>query len=235
MMTKLKIPFYRFNFVESVSACVSKPAQVIVVDSHIDRIPNKNLELFVSDIAKICAHKQCYRGFVAVDCHCAGGEGVESFISLLSSCCKSALDDCDNISYYCHVLYSFINKLKEDVAISLEDLHRKLQSHVSLSTVLDYSTLVSYLAVLSDKGLILFLNNPQSTLSASSTESCNTPNTDATSWIVIDKTCLLKDVDGILFNNPFLASINLQLVILALYLYLVSRSCFLSTRTNLAC
>ena len=194
--------YYWFDFIENVCANLTKPSQVIVVGSHADQFANSydELRLYVDDVVKDAIRKQEYRGFVAMECHCPGGKGFPEFVVHLRESCKAVLDKSDSISYYCHVHYAYLLKLQK-VAISLNELIESLKALDDPSLPSDEAVLVDYLSTLSDKGLVLFLRN----------------EIVSKSWIVVKKSNLLADVNGVLFNKnikrlPMLTSSNTGIV-----------------------
>ena len=178
--------YYWSNFIENICANLTKPSQVIVVGSFADQFTNSHDEfkLRVNYVVKDAIHKQKYRSFVAMDCHCPGGKGFPEFILHLRESCKAVLDKCDSISYYCHVHYAYLQKLQK-VAISLKELIESLKDLNDPSLPSDETILLDYLSVLSDKGLVLFLRN----------------KIVSNSWIVVKKSFLLAEVNGVLFNK----------------------------------
>ena len=178
--------YYWFNFIENVCANLTKPSQVIVVGSYADQFTNSydEFKLHVNYVVKDAIRKQEYRGFVAMECHCPGGKGFLEFIVHLRESCKAVLDKSDSISYYCHVHYAYLQKLQK-VAISINELIENLKALDDASLPSDEMVLVNYLSILSDKGLVLFLRK----------------EIVSNSWIVINKSSLLAEVNGVLFNQ----------------------------------
>ena len=178
--------YYWFNFIENVCTNLTKPSQVIVVGSYADQFTSSydEFKLHVDYVVKDAVRKQEYRGFVAMECHRPGGKGFPEFIVHLRESCKAVLDKSDSISYYCHVHYAYLQTL-EKVAISLDELTKILKDLNDPSLPSDETILFDYLSILSDKGLVLFLRN----------------EIVSNSWIVIHKSNLLADVNGVLFNK----------------------------------
>ena len=173
--------YYWLNFIKNVNTKLSKQSQVIIVGSHVDKLQFSDvtyIEQFIKQTVKHGIRRQIFKGYVALDCRSPGGKDVSLFNSLLSESCGDVVDCSDTISYYCHVLYSFLNDLKK-VAIQIDEFCTKLQEHNHPSLPYDVSVVTEFLTTLSDKGLILFL--------------------PSTGWIVIDKAALFTEVNGILF------------------------------------
>ena len=178
--------YYWFNFIENICANLTKPSQVIVVGSYADQFTSSYDEFksFVDYIAKDAVRKQEYRGYVAMECHRPGGKGFSEFIVHLCESCKAVLDKSDSISYYCHVHYAYLQKLQK-VAIGLNELIDNLKTLGDPSLSSDETVLLDYLSILSDRGLVLFLRN----------------EIVSNSWVVVNKSKLLADVNGVLFNQ----------------------------------
>ena len=173
--------YFWFNFIENVSTNLSNPSQVIIVGSHIDLLPHENdYKSFINEIATSAIRDQNYTGFLAMDCHRPGGKGVEEFMTKLKKSCKTVIDREDKISYHCHCLHGFLQQLKL-VAISLDDLCSRIENMNEPCLLSDRSTVLKFLTILGEKGLVLFLGD----------------------WLIIDKKSLLTEVNGILFNESF--------------------------------
>ena len=177
---------YWLNFIENACSNLSRPSQVIVVGSYADLFTNSydEFKLHVNYVVKDAIHKQEYRGFVALECHRPGGKGFPEFIVHLRESCRAVLDKSDSISYYCHVHYAYLQKLQK-VAISLAELIESLKALGDPSLCSDERVLFDYLSILSDKGLVLFLRN----------------KIVSNTWIILNKSNLLADVNGVLFNK----------------------------------
>ena len=178
--------YYWLNFIENVCANLTKSSQVIVIGSYADQFTGRydefksHVNYFVNDAIR----KQDYRGFVAMECHCPGGKGFPEFIVHLRESCKAVVDKSDSISYYCHVHYAYLQKLQK-VAIIINELIESLKALDDPSLPSNETVLVDYLSILSDKGLVLFLRK----------------EIVSNSWIVINKSSLLAEVNGVLFNQ----------------------------------
>ena len=171
--------YFWFNFIENVSTNLSIPSQVIIVGSHIDLLPRENdYESFINKIASSAIRDQNYAGFVAVDCHRPGGKGVKECMTTLRKSCEAVIDREDKISYHCHCLHAFLQQLQL-VAISLDDLCSRIDNMNEPCLLSDRSTVLTFLTILGEKGLVLFLGD----------------------WLIIDKKALLTEVNGILFNE----------------------------------
>ena len=177
--------YYWFNFIENASKGMksSKRSQIIVIGSRLDELTTSldPISELVHAVAKKATYTQEFCGFMPMECHRPGGKGVKEFIVTLSKSCKTVLDRSDKISFYCHIQYSFLQFLQR-VAISLEELCALLRERNDPSLPSEKSVLLEFLTTLSDKGLILFLRNEE-----------------GQSWIVINRTALLSEINGALF------------------------------------
>ena len=183
--TMIKYLYYWFNFIGNMNKGMKslKRSQIIVIGSRLDELTTSldHISELVNRVANKAMHLQEFCGFLPMECHRPSGKGVAKFITTLSKSCKDVLDRSDEISFYCHVQYSFLHHLKQ-VAISLEELYAILKKHNDPSLPSEMSVLLEFLITLSDKGLILFLRNVR-----------------GQSWIIIDKTSLLSEINGVLF------------------------------------
>ena len=184
--------YYWFNFIKSASLQLSSTrlSQILVIGSRLDELTNSydKISKIVAEVAKKADHSQEYGGFLPMDCHRPGGENVNKFVAMLSYSCKVVLDRSDKISFYCHVLFSFLQMLRNEeniIAISLMELCAVLKKRDDPSLPSERSVLLEFLTTLNDKGLILFFKNED----------------DAKSWVVIDRAALLTEVNGVLFAS----------------------------------
>ena len=192
--TTEKLLYYWINFIENCCARLTKPSHIIIVGSHIDKLsPQKKADMksFITRIAEHAIRKQRFQGYIGIDCRRPGGENVTTFTSLLSKSCRQVVDRSDSISFYCHVQYSFLRDLKM-VAVTTDELCTKLkeQDHPSLPS--DVSIVTEILTALSDKGLILFLQNSK--------------------WVIIDQPALLTEVNGTLFAPSCIERVYREIV-----------------------
>ena len=171
--------YFWFNFIENVSSNLSIPSQVSIVGSHIDLLPRENdYESFINEIASSAIRDQNYTGFLAMDCHRPGGKGVKKCMTTLKKSCEAVIDREDKISYHCHCLHAFLQQLQL-VAISIDDLCSRIDNMNEPCLLSDRSTVLKFLTILGEKGLVLFLGD----------------------WLIIDKKALLSEVNGIVFNE----------------------------------
>ena len=121
-----------------------------------------------------------YKGFVAMDCRKQNGTSFDLFITYLFDSTQTVVDRSDSISFYCHVLYAFLKTKLDLVAITLHNLIQRIQAENEPSLPSNESILLEFLTILSDKG---FIRSRDST----------------SSWVIVDKQSLLKEINGTLF------------------------------------
>ena len=184
--------YYWISFIENLSRNVPGMCEVVIIASHVDLV-NDNIELcqhklaIVEDIARKAVQKQTFAVCEAVDCHRPAGEGIDRLFLSLREVCQKVIDNSDSISLYSHILFAFLTTELDVIAITFGDLVQKINNESVSSIPSDQSVLINLLTTLSDKGLILFLENDDL----------------HRSWIVINKEAVLKEVNGTLFAPTF--------------------------------
>ena len=180
--------YYWAGFIQNVCSRVLKKSQVIVVGSHADKWRAMNGKDLIKriDIKKIIENQE-YKGFVAMDCRNQTKSSFDKFLTYLSESTQTVVDRSDSISFYCHVLYAFLNTKVYQMAISLDNLAHRVQDENEPALPSNESVLSKFLTILSDKGLIVFIR---------STDSIN-------SWVIINKSSLLKEINGKLFAPSY--------------------------------
>ena len=169
-----------FNFVKNVSRELINLCQVLVLGSHVDELPSeKDFQPFINDVVNPGIQFQNYKGFFPMDCHRLNGKGVTEVMVKLRESFEAVMDKNDKMSYHCHCLNSYLQQLKV-VAISLDELCSQLRELNEPCLLTNQSTVLKFLTILGSKGLILFLAN---------------------TWVIIDQSALLTEVNGVLFNK----------------------------------
>ena len=159
--------------------------EVDIVGSHADkRRAAENAKAIVDncDFQQIFQQLE-YKGFVAIDCRNQNKTGFDLFITFLLESSQAVLDGSDSISFYCHVLYAFLKTKLNQKTMTLYHLTQMMHDENEPSLPSNESVLLELLTILSDKGLILFINSTDST----------------SSWVIIEKQSLLKEINGTLF------------------------------------
>ena len=117
-----------------------------------------------------------------MDCRESKTKEARHFRSLLSTSQQAILSSQPSMSLYCHVLYAFLRTKLGKASCTLQELTTALASEEGFS--FDSALLSESLISLSDKGLILFVQNQEHPQS---------------SWVVVEKDALLREVNGTLF------------------------------------
>ena len=133
----------------------------------------------VESIAESRAKHLTYGGFVSMDCRLSKTKQAHYFRSLLSTSQQAILSSQPSMSLYCHMLYAFLCTNLRKTGCTLQEL---LASEKDFPP--DITLLTESLTSLSDKGLILFIQNQEHPQS---------------SWVVVEKEALLREVNGTLF------------------------------------
>ena len=177
---------YWISFIENACSSVQGSSHVIIVGSHADLVKSsqelKEKSSLVESIAESRVKKLTYGGFVSMDCRLSKTKEAHHFRTLLSTSQQAILSYQPSMSLYCHMLYAFLSAKLGKTGCTLQELTSALaleEYFYPNSTVL-----TELLTSLSDKGLILFVQNQEHPQS---------------SWVVVEKEALLRDVNGTLF------------------------------------
>ena len=161
-------------------------SHVIIVGSHADLVKSaqelKEKSSLVESIAESRAKQLTYGGFVSMDCRESKNKEARHFRSLLSTSQQAILSSQPSMSLYCHMLYAFLRTKLGKASCTLHELNSALVSEKDFS--FDSTSLTELITSLSDKGLILFVQNQEHPQS---------------SWVVVEKDTLLREVNGTLF------------------------------------
>ena len=181
---------YWISFIENACCSAQGSSHVIIVGSHADLVKSsrelKEKSSLVESIAESRVKQLTYRGFVSMDCRLSKSNEAHHFCSLLSTSQQAILSSQPSMSLYCHVLYAFLCTKLGKTGCTLQELTSALDSENDFSY--KSALLTESLTSLSDKGLILFVQNQEHLQS---------------SWVVVEKEALLREVNGTLFapNN----------------------------------
>ena len=177
---------YWMSFIENACSSAQGSSHVIIVGSHADLVKSqqelKEKNSLVESIAESRAKQLTYGGFVSMDCRESKTKEARHFRSLLSTSQQAILSSQPSMSLYCHVLYAFLRTKLGITSCTLQELTSALASEKDFSP--DFTVLTELLISLSDKGLILFVQNQEHPQS---------------SWVVVEKDTLLREVNGTLF------------------------------------
>ena len=177
---------YWISFIENACSSVQGSSHVIIVGSHADLVKSsrelKEKSSLVESTAESRVKQLKYRGFVSMDCRLSKTKQARHFLSLLSTSQQAIISSQPSMSLYCHVLYAFLCTKLGKTGCTLQELTSALASEKDFSP--DSPVLTELLTSLSDKGLILFVQNQEHPQS---------------SWVVVGKEALLREVNGTLF------------------------------------
>ena len=177
---------YWMSFIENACSSAQGSSHVIIVGSHADLVKSpqelKEKHSLVERTAESRAKQLTYGGFVSMDCRESKTKEARHFRSLLSTSQQAILSSQPSMSLYCHVLYAFLRTKLGKTSCTLQELTSALTSEKDFSP--DFTVLSELLISLSDKGLILFVQNQEHPQS---------------SWVVVEKDALLREVNGTLF------------------------------------
>ena len=177
---------YWISFIENACSSAQGSSHAIIVGSHADKVKSlrelKEKSSLVESIAESRLKQQTYVGFVSMDCRLSKNKEACEFCSLLSTSQQAILSSQHSMSLYCHVLYAFLHTKLGKTGCTLQELTYALASEEDYYS--DSTLLTESLTSLSDKGLILFMQNQEHPQS---------------SWVVVEKEPLLREVNGTLF------------------------------------
>ena len=191
--------FYWLSFLENQCTSVSSKPHFVVIGSHADILKSKREDpkrkgslLTAQTIPQFPSLE--FAGFVAMDCQYADSAGMRELHQLLKTSCDS-LRSQENINFnaHCFLVY-LLDKFREATALTLATIQAQIKeefdqpdaSEDDIKTFVPSSihSLYAICVQLNDRGHLLVLKNP------SAIES---------SWVIIDRTALLAEVNGTIF------------------------------------
>ena len=177
---------YWISFIENACSSAQGSSHVIIVGSHADLV-NSSRELkekssLLESIAESRSKQLTYGGFVSMDCRLSKTKEAHHFRSLLSTSQQAILSSQPSMSLYCHVLYAYLRTKLKKTGWTLEELTFAIALEKKFSP--SSTILTESLTSLSDKGLILFVQNQEHPQS---------------SWVIVEKEAMLREVNGTLF------------------------------------
>ena len=177
---------YWISFIENACSSAHGSSHIIIVGSHADLVKSsrelKKKSVLVESIAESRVKQLTYGGFVSMDCRLSKTKEARNFCSLLSTSQQTILSSQPSMNWYCHVLYAFLRTKLKKTGCTLQELTSALASEEDFSP--DSFIIAKSLTSLSDKGLILFVQNQEHPQS---------------SWVMVEKEALLREVNGTLF------------------------------------
>ena len=146
----------------------------------------KEKSLLLQVIAARRAKRQDYTEYITMDCRHADTDASRQLVSMLSTMSHASvfqvISTCQTaISYFCHILYAFLRTKVDVIGCTLQDLISIIEKENEFLLVNGPSVFTELLITLSDKGLILFIQHPQS------------------SWVVVKMEAVLRKINGTLF------------------------------------
>ena len=177
---------YWLNFADNATSRSNDKSCLIVIGSHADLLSKEKIEdklVVVASILEEISFMRYFGNMIAMDCRKINSSGTREFVKLLCESHETMLDKAPKMSYFCHLLYAFL-QYKQIVACTLEELTAFLAADDDCPIPLEYSFLTELLITLSSKGIVVFLKNMLSIQE---------------SWVVADTDVLLKEINGILF------------------------------------
>ena len=176
---------YWLSFVDNACSTAKGTSHVMIVGSHADMVISSEEKIQKTSLLhKITVRRvkhQRYTGYLSMDCHNPDVNALSHLIATLTNSQKAIAASQPVISYYSHVVYAFLRTKLNVVGCTLYDLISAVSKENNSSLPNDQSVLTKILSTLSDRGLILFMHNHQS------------------SWIVIKTEILLNKIIGTLF------------------------------------
>ena len=179
---------YWLNFIDNATCRTTIKSCLIVVGSHADLLSIEELQRKSTIIANVLASRmtrQDFLGVVTMDCRKFDSKSTRNFISLL---CQSQLTlsaRAPSISYYCHLLYAFLQSKPEMPYCALKELI-SLVTRENCPIPAQSIFLTRLLTALNDKGMVIFLQNQQKI---------------DKSWIIVNIEMLLKNINGKLYDQ----------------------------------
>ena len=181
---------YWINFIDNVTRKTAIKSSLVVVGSHFGQLSHKELQskssILTTELQKISLQHE-YMGFIAIDCSNIEPTATYEFLSLVYKSHQAIIARLPPMSYYCHVLYSFLKSKLDHSYCTLEEIISLLAHNDSLVPS-EASFIAELLSTLSGRGLIIFLKNQQQL---------------EKSWVVLDFESLLKKVNKVLALDEF--------------------------------
>ena len=182
--------YYWSTMISNVCHQCPQPSSVIVVGTHVDKVPKgclTNLGEEIKKQEKDIFQKHTFEGFIGLNAIDFDND-MESFLTMLYKIIGKVGQRSPAISLTNHLMYAFLNDKvsppKE--VISLSSLISLLEKEVPQVLPTNTSEIIALLTTLAEKGFILLLH---------------THNED--SWVVLDQATLLEKVNGALFAPSF--------------------------------
>ena len=175
---------YWLNFADNATSRSNDKSCLIVIGSHADLLSNEiirdKLVLVASILEEVSFMR--YFGVIDMDCRNINSSSTRKFVQLLCKSHETMVNRAPKMSYFCHLLYAFL-QYKQQVVYTLEELAKLLAADDDCPIPLEYSFLTKLLVTLNNKGIVIFLED----------------HIIENSWVVADTNVLLNEINGILF------------------------------------
>ena len=179
---------YWISFIENACSSAQNSLSIVIIGSHADLVKSlqdlKEKSSLVESIVESRVKRLTYEGFVSMDCRKSKFKKARQLCVLLSTSQHAILLSQPRMTFYHHVLYAFLCTKFRKTSCTLEELTSALGSEKDFTFSFDSTVVAESLTSLSDKGLILFVQNQEHPQS---------------SWVVVQKEALLREVNGTLF------------------------------------
>ena len=175
---------YWLSFIDNACSTAEGRSHVVIIGSHADLVTSSVEEkssLLQTIIATRRVRRQEYVKCIAMDCRRANTDASRRLIAALTNSQKAIAASQPVIHYYSHVVYAFLRTKLSVVGCTLHDLVSAVAKENDSSLPNDQTVLTDILAMLSDRGLILFILHPHS------------------SWVIVKTEALLNEINGTLF------------------------------------
>ena len=180
---------YWLNFFDNATSRSDDKSCLIVIGSHADLLSKGRIKLSIvcntilDNLKQMPSAKRYISVFVhAMDCRKINSSGTHKFVQLLCKSHETIFNRAPKMSYFCHLLYAFL-QYEQIVVCTLKELAAFLAEDDDCPIPLEFSFLTELLVTLHNKGIVVFLKNMEE------------------SWIVADMDVLLKDINMILFAS----------------------------------
>ena len=178
---------YWISFVDNACSTAESKSHMVIVGSHADQVTleeTKIKSLLLQEISVRRIKHQEYAGYVSMDCRYTDTDGSFHLSSILTNGQKSIAASQPVISYYCHVLYAFLQTKLSVAGCTLDTLIAAVAKENDPSLPNDPTVLTELLTTLNDKGLILFVQHLQF------------------NWVIVKIESLLSEILGTIFAPP---------------------------------
>ena len=177
---------YWLTFIDTACKTVEGRSYIAIVGSHADllqsRVEIEEKALLLHNLATVNVGQQKYAGYIMTDCRQADTNASHEVVSMLVKG-QNVMAHQLPISSYCHILYAFLRTRMSGVGFTLKHLISAITHEKDSLLPHDPLVLIDLLTVLSNKGLILFLNHSNS------------------SWIVVKTDSLINEINSTLFAS----------------------------------